>query len=210
MAVPVYLEIGSRRTFACAVDWPGWEREARDRDAALANLAGHRERYTAALALACLHGPPDDHLEVVETLEGNATTDFGAPGVVPEADRRTFDHVEPLVGFLTAGWAALDRAVAASSGDLAKGPRGGGRELDAIVAHVVDAETSYGRQIGVRSGRVEPTSRDEIARLRGALLTGMRAAADGSPKTRWPFRYFVRRVTWHALDHAWEIENRSI
>jgi hypothetical protein len=24
----------------------------------------------------------------------------------------------------------------------------------------------------------------------------------------WPARYFGRRVAWHVLDHAWEIEDR--
>jgi len=26
---------------------------------------------------------------------------------------------------------------------------------------------------------------------------------------RWPTRYAAHRVAWHALDHAWEIEDRS-
>ena len=26
----------------------------------------------------------------------------------------------------------------------------------------------------------------------------------------WPAAYFVRRVAWHVLDHAWELEDRSI
>jgi hypothetical protein len=26
----------------------------------------------------------------------------------------------------------------------------------------------------------------------------------------WPPRYFVRRVAWHVLDHAWEIEDRIL
>jgi hypothetical protein len=25
----------------------------------------------------------------------------------------------------------------------------------------------------------------------------------------WPVRYAARRTAWHALDHAWEIEDRS-
>ena len=25
----------------------------------------------------------------------------------------------------------------------------------------------------------------------------------------WPWRYAARRVAWHALDHAWEIEDKS-
>ena len=27
-------------------------------------------------------------------------------------------------------------------------------------------------------------------------------------RSRWGPRYFVRRSAWHALDHAWEIEDR--
>ena len=35
--------------------------------------------------------------------------------------------------------------------------------------------------------------------------------SDGSPIAgkRWPLRYAARRIAWHALDHAWEIEDRS-
>jgi hypothetical protein len=42
-----------------------------------------------------------------------------------------------------------------------------------------------------------------------------RAVTDGLPEVGprggalWPPRYFVRRTAWHALDHAWEIEDRS-
>jgi hypothetical protein len=209
MALQVYLEVGSRRTFACAVDWPGWERAAKGPDAALANLADHRDRYGAALALAGLSGPAGDAFEVVETLEGNATTDFGAPGVIAEVDRRPVDDVEAMIGFLAAGWAGFDGAVASSSGELTKGPRGGGRELDAIVAHVVDAEGSYAPKIGVRGRRVDPASPGDIAASRSALVDAVRDAVASNAEPRWPVRFFVRRVTWHALDHAWEIESRS-
>jgi hypothetical protein len=27
---------------------------------------------------------------------------------------------------------------------------------------------------------------------------------------RWTARYFVRRLSWHILDHAWEIEDRMV
>jgi hypothetical protein len=28
------------------------------------------------------------------------------------------------------------------------------------------------------------------------------------PNTKWPVAYVIRRTAWHALDHAWEIEDR--
>lgn len=41
----VYLEQGRTWTFACAVDWPGWARPARNEDDALETLASYAERY---------------------------------------------------------------------------------------------------------------------------------------------------------------------
>jgi hypothetical protein len=47
------------------------------------------------------------------------------------------------------------------------------------------------------------------------MLDGLTAAAQGKipaqgPRggKRWSPRYFVRRVAWHVLDHAWELEDR--
>jgi hypothetical protein len=101
--------------------------------------------------------------------------------------------------------------------ELSKGSRGGGRDLDAIVAHVVGSDAGYGRMIGAKTPDVEGAAaidaRDEI---RAVLLETLeRAATDGIPErgprggARWTARYFVRRAAWHALDHAWEIEDRS-
>ncbi|HET9442666.1 MAG TPA: hypothetical protein VFO65_05040, partial [Acidimicrobiales bacterium] len=80
-----------------------------------------------------------------------------------------------------------------------KGPRGGGRDRDKIVAHVADAEDAYFRKVGVRDGR-------------DAFAEALRAARRPQPELQtksWPWRYAARRVAWHALDHAWEIEDRS-
>lgn len=48
---------------------------------------------------------------------------------------------------------------------------------------------------------------------RAAFLDALRAAREPQVdlKTKsWPWRYAARRVAWHALDHAWEIEDRSV
>jgi hypothetical protein len=97
---------------------------------------------------------------------------------------------------------------------LAKGPRGGGRDLDKVVAHVVDADGSYVRMLG---WKVEPGPKgSEGDRSRSAILDALvTTAVEGPPPAgprggkRWLPRYFVRRVAWHVLDHAWEIEDRS-
>src|SRR5438094_753449 len=43
--IPVYLEIGKKRTFAGAVQWPGWCRSGRDESAALQALFEYGPRY---------------------------------------------------------------------------------------------------------------------------------------------------------------------
>src|SRR5205807_6510373 len=79
--IAVYLEQGPKRTFACALDWPGWCRVARGDDAALEMLAGYAPRYgkVAARAGSTLQVPRVADLEVVERVPGTLTTDFGAP-----------------------------------------------------------------------------------------------------------------------------------
>ena len=71
-AIQVYLEVAPRRTFACALDWPGWCRSGKTADAALEALAEYGERYAAVADRA---GVPfavasADRLKVVEELEG--------------------------------------------------------------------------------------------------------------------------------------------
>lgn len=47
-----------------------------------------------------------------------------------------------------------------------------------------------------------------MAEMRSTLSSAVRAAPIEPPPGRWPTRYAVRRVVWHVLDHAWEVEDR--
>jgi hypothetical protein len=38
------------------------------------------------------------------------------------------------------------------------------------------------------------------------IMSGLRAALADSAS---PVRYTIRRLAWHILDHAWEMEDRS-
>src|SRR3954462_3415322 len=82
----VILEIGAKKTFAAAVDWPGWCRAGKDPEAALAALGDALPRYAAVIARAGL-SVPSDVFKVVEEVPGDATTDFGAPGRIAANDR---------------------------------------------------------------------------------------------------------------------------
>jgi hypothetical protein len=118
---------------------------------------------------------------------------------------------------LKACWRAFDAAAEAASGrELSKGPRGGGRDLEGMIRHVAGAEAGYLSALGWKFKSNEAADPgEELARTREAVLEGLAAAAGGGvpavgPRggTRWSPRYFVRRVAWHVLDHAWELEDR--
>lgn len=214
--VETYVEIGGKRSFAGAVDWPGWCRSGRTEEAALEALLSYGGRYADAIGGDLGFKPPDDvtDLRVVERLHGGSTTDFGAPGEAPAADDRPLSEAElkRQIRLLEAAWRALDRAARRATGvELRKGPRGGGRDLDKIVDHVIEAERAYLGQLGSRSP--SDASAAELRKLERKVVRAVARgeALDDPRNTRnpWSARYFVRRAAWHALDHAWEIEDRS-
>jgi hypothetical protein len=220
----VYLEVGQKKIFAGALDWPGWCRSARDEGAALAALVEYAPRYARIFSRTTIDFvPPDDPaaFAIVERLAGNTTTDFGAPDVAPARDVEPFDEAarERCEAILAAIWRAFDRAVRAAEGkELRKGPRGGGRERDGIVRHVLGADAAYLRRLGQKFSQDEAAPLDdEVQRTREAIRAALAAGLRGEIPTQgprggvlWTPRYFVRRVAWHTVDHLWEIEDRIV
>ena len=221
MSVDAYVEVGAKRVFAGALDWPGWCRSARDEEGALEALIAYGPRYAGVLEGSGVRFTPPakaSTIEVVERLKGDATTDFGAPSIAPKADARSIDRRwrARQEKILRASWNAFDRAAENVAGPLKKGPRGGGREVDAIVAHVVGAEASYARMIGADAKGLDEADAGARDDERAVVLEALElAVTDGIPAEgprggkRWTAPYFVRRAAWHVLDHAWEIEDRS-
>jgi hypothetical protein len=220
--LPVYLEVSSKRTFAGAVDWPGWSRSGRTEDDALDALVAYGARYAKVARKANeAFDPPRSaaDLEIVEQLKGGASTDFGVPGETPKADRRALEEheLERLTRLLEAAWATFDSTAKSAHGKtLRTGPRGGGRDVPKMIGHVRDAEGSYVARLGARYRR-PPDASDAAAtaQMRKAAVAALAARArgeklneDGRPRKLWEPRYYVRRSAWHALDHAWEIEDR--
>ncbi len=198
-ATRVYLEVGKTWTFACAIDWPGWCRRGKSADEALDTLRSYASRYAVVGGRAFKPGKFD----VVARIPGNATTDFGAPSVTGAWDDEPLSPAERkrLAGLLGNTWRAFDDVVARAPVALRKGPRGGGRDRDVVVAHVREAERSYARKIDVR---VPPST--ACVEQRAAIAEAVRNGASGGA---WPVRYLVRRIAWHVMDHAWEIEDRA-
>ena len=218
----IFVETGKRWVFAGAIGWPGWCRRGKDESSAKDALLEGGSRYARALAAIQIDFEPPQNIDafnVVERVAGNSTTDFGAPDAALEADEEpvSASDLERFSDILEACWAAFDRAVEKASGrELRKGPRGGGRVLDKIINHVVDGDASYLGRIGWPAPKVGGVDhKEKLEAMRAALLEGLAASARGELPTkgprgglRWSARRFVRRVAWHALDHAWEIEDR--
>ena len=219
----VVVEATPKRAFASALDWPGWARSGRGEEEALEALVAYGPRYAAVAKRARIAFKPpatSRGLTVVERLAGGGTTDFGAPGeaAAAEDERISAADAKRLTALLKAAWATFDAVSARSFGvELAKGPRGGGRNLDKMVEHVRGAEVAYLNKLGSRS----PASTDEdpdrpMAHLRVTFAEAFAAIVADEPvpdpskvKKRWAARYAIRRTAWHTLDHAWEIEDRS-
>jgi len=200
--------------FASAIDWPGWTRSAKDEKGALEMLAAYAPRYAAVPKAARVQfaaGAPT--FKVVERVKGSPTTDFGAPAIPASSDSKPLgrEEAERVCALLAASWKAFDTVVAGAPAELSKGPRGGGRDRDKIADHIIDAESAYAPKIGLK---LKPPRRDDtpgVKAWRQAIIDAIRASA-GRPQTgekRWPPRYVARRMAWHLLDHAWEIEDRS-
>ena len=197
----VYLECGAKWTFACALDWPGWCRRGKGDEAAIEELLAYAKRYAAVVDDKT---PVRDHdVQVVGRIQGNATTDFGAPAMPGEWDTEPLDAAERerQVRILESSWRYFDEVVRTAPEELRKGPRGGGRDRDAVRRHVIEGERGYAPKTGVR---VPPRTPWEEQRT---LIT--EALRRGGTDTKWPTRYVIRRMAWHVIDHAWEIEDRS-
>lgn len=208
MRVAVSIEAAPKKAFATAVDWPGWSRSGKTEELAIEALVDFADRYAAVARLADEESPTGEGLDVdvVERAGGGSGTEFGVPSRVTDADRRptTKAEADRLARLVAAAWRTFEEIAAAAPEDLRKGPRGGGRNTPKIIGHVVEADEAYAHEMGIRL-------KAPIADVRAAMLEVIRAPSDGSPLAgrRWSVRYAAHRIAWHAIDHAWEIEDRS-
>lgn len=210
--IAVTIEATSKRAFAAAIGWPGWARSGKTEELALAALADHASRY-AAVARQAGETIEVAEFAVVERSAGSPTTDFGVPSAITELDRRPVSAAEAarLVRFVEAAWTVFDRVAAAAPADLRKGPRGGGRDRDKVVGHVDGADHAYSQVMGIKVPAPYRADPPTVRAMRTAMLETLSLPSDGSPIAgrKWPPRYAASRIAWHALDHAWEIEDRT-
>jgi hypothetical protein len=143
-SLDVILEVSATRSFACALRFPGWFGHGKTPDAAIDRLLEFRSRYSPIAKSA--RRAPDSSLVIVDEIEGNGTTQFGAPGRIADAERDVdAATLKKLRALHAACHDAFDEVVASAPATLRKGPRGGGRDTAKVVEHVLDVEKVYAR-----------------------------------------------------------------
>ncbi len=214
----VMLETGpkGKRAAAVAPDWPGLERGAKTAEAAVQTLVAYLPRYAAVAELAGLESAfdPTSGVDVVEQFTGTGSTDFwGISFGFSSIDREPLSEaeLERQLAIVRACWGYFDDVRRRVSAEMQKGPRGGGRDRDEIVRHVLAVEQDWGKKVGVRTAGDVVTDDNGLRAFRDAYCVAIRSrSAEGNDARNWPLRYLIRHTAYHAMDHAWEMEDKDL
>ena len=152
----VALEIGpkGKKVVAWVPDWPGLSRGAKTADLAVERLITYGPRYAPVAALAGMDDafPTEVVPNVVDEYTGTGSTDFwGISFGFSEIDLAPMSdaELERELTLLQAAWAYFDRVRNQVSDELRKGPRGGGRDREEVVRHVIGAEYDMCWKVGI-------------------------------------------------------------
>ena len=200
--IAVALEIGpDRRVFAQALDWIGWCRAGKDDETTLHQLviAGPRYAPVAARAGLTFTIPPSfESFQVVERVQGTATTDFGAPAVPLTSDQKPLmeGDIERLISLLTACWATFDDVLQRVPTDLHDGKPERGRSPSAIRLHLLETEPMHLSAFGpaFRQPDLARVAEQETA-VREQILAELRAVPHKEvliPRRRYGFAWTPR------------------
>jgi hypothetical protein len=208
-----------RKSVAFSLDWAGWERGAKTAELALETLESYRERYRVIADLAGMAqefeaaGP----LEVVEDMVGTGSVDFWGISFSPsstETEPMSEVDLERGITLLRASWTFFDAVAARVSPQMRQGPRGGGRDRDRIIRHVIRNESEdFAKQVGLRIPEEAALTPEGLRRHRETYVDAMHAYNAGKVSRRmrsWNLPYLIRHSAYHTLDHAWEMEDKDL
>ena len=212
------LEIGKKRkVVAGATDWPGLDRWGTSEDDALDRLLAYHPRYAEVAERAGLGAFFDRtvRVEVIERVPGSSSTDFWGIAHVPsqiERDVLSSADLERRLDLLRACWASFDDVASRAPAELRPGSRSAGRSRDQIIRHVYGSEPGqFSRKVEVRTPLEAVLTPAGLQAHRQAFLDAIRTYnAEGRPARTWPIQFLVRRAAHHVMDHAWEMEDRSL
>ena len=178
-------------------------------------MAAYAPRYVPVAKKARVSFDPRavTAVRVVERIPGSANTDFGVPHEISKRDTTPLSAAESkrMAALVKAAWAVFDEVATSAPAQLRKGPRGGGRDRDKIIDHLIGADDIYARKLGVRLTVAQRADHRALRTFRAAVIDALEKPSNGAAliERGWPQRYAARRIAWHALDHAWEIQDRS-
>ncbi|HEX3002995.1 MAG TPA: hypothetical protein VHO27_02200 [Angustibacter sp.] len=207
-----------KKSVAFAVDWPGWSRGARTADQAVDTLVAYRERYRPIAQAAGFGDELDGEgdVEVVLDETGTPSTDFwGISFAASPLESEPIDDadLERKIAVLRACWSHFDAVGARVSPEMAKGPRGGGRDRDEIIAHVLRVESlDFAKRLGLRVEEGSLTSPGAVRAYRDDYVAMMRAynTGEGKRMRSWNLPFLIRHTAFHTMDHAWEMEDKDL
>jgi len=216
----IALETGpkGKKVAAVAPDWPGLSRGGKSAGEAVETLLAYHPRYAPVARLAGMGDAFDAQtaIEVVERYEGTGSTDFwGVSFAFSSFDQgATPAELERDLALLQACWAFFDDVRGRVSAAMQKGPRGGGRDRDQIVRHVLANEQDWAKGVGVDAPDGAIFTDEGLRAHRDAFVRGLRdyhAAGKMAGKVaKKPLRYVIRHMAYHTLDHAWEMEDKDL
>jgi hypothetical protein len=221
MPVRTVVEHGTKdkKSVAFSLDWPGWSRGAKTGEVALATLEAYRARYRPIAELAGMADEFDaaGQLDVVEDRVGTGSTDFWGISFSPSSAEQGpmgEAELERKLTLLQAAWSYFDSVAARVSAEMRKGVRGGGRDRDHIIRHVIRVESlDFAKQVGLRIDEEEAPVTKGLREYREAYLAAMREYNAGKIDRRmlkWTLPFLIRHSAFHTLDHAWEMEDKDL
>jgi hypothetical protein len=208
-----------KRSVAISIDWLGWERGAKTAELALEALETYRERYRPIATLAGMTKDFDaaGPLNVVEEKVGPGSTDFWGISFAPSAAEKepmVAPDLERAITLLRACWTFFDGVAARVSPEMRKGTRGGGRDRDRIISHVIRVESEdFARRVGLRIPEGGALTPDGLRQYREAYVEAMGEYNAGEVKghmLKWNLPFLIRHSAYHTLDHAWEMEDKDL
>ncbi len=202
---------------AVAPDWPGLERGGATGEDAIEALRSYLPRYARVAKLAGLQEELANvtGIDVVERYRGTGSTDFwGISFAFSRVDGQatSTDVLDRDLALMRACWTYFDAVRRRVSADMRKGPRGGGRDRDRIVGHVLGVEQDWARKVGVHTPEDAVVTDDAgLKAYRDAYCRAIRRFHSEARMARtWPLRYLIRHTAYHTMDHAWEMEDKDL
>ncbi len=121
------------------------------------------------------------------------------------------EALERELTLMRACWAFFDEVRSRVSPEMQRGPRGGGRDRDHIVRHVIATELGWAKKLGLPASQDALLTDEGLIMHRDAYCDAIRALhSQGKMARTWPLNYLIRHSAFHTLDHAWEMEDKDL